>query len=553
MPNNIGRISLSLVAGIISVLTVAGNLLVIVAFKYNKQLQTLSNYYLISLAVSDLATGALSMPMFILYVFYGFWPLGPIVCDIWLSVDYVMHTASVANLLIISIDRFLSVARPIRYRATRTPRKVGLMISYSWIIAVLLWPPWIFAWPHIEGTRTVPNDDCYVQFLKSNKVMNLITSLITFYIPVAITTTVYCFIYRLTAKQKKLMSKAKVIHKSNSRTVERNASVNKATNDICIENSTFLALSKIKVSNKGGTQLELPASGKVKRRQNNRLSKHLSLENISRIREALNPHKENVRQDIYLNSTSAFHLAELGTSHSQSSALVNETFHSMSEDERDKYKFNSLCLKIGKSVTCENNSITSKQDESFNNNKRKKKFQNEWTVKTHSLPDLNSFNSEIIHLSAVDKYLNNSLHQSNSTLKRIRTRNSVEPVKTETTLINKGHQSANICTGSSTLKDRTLLRPTNVSNKQILGAGKQDGRQEKKIVKVLSAILLALIITFAPYYTIVVVEVYCNGCVSTILYGVGKLPFSFSRATSNKASMLKKSYNHETQIIPRHR
>ena len=368
MPNNIGRISLSLVAGIISVLTVAGNLLVIVAFKYNKQLQTLSNYYLISLAVSDLATGALSMPMFILYVFYGFWPLGPIVCDIWLSVDYVMHTASVANLLIISIDRFLSVARPIRYRATRTPRKVGLMISYSWIIAVLLWPPWIFAWPYIEGRRTVPSDDCYVQFLKSNKVMNLITSLITFYIPVAITTTVYCFIYRLTAKQKRLMSKAKIIHKSNSKGVERN----KAMKEFCFENTTFLALSKIKVSNnKDGTQLEVPASGKAKKSHNNRFSKHLSLDNISKIGEALDPHKENVWQDICLNSTSAFRLAELGTSQSQSSATINETFHNISEDQRNKYKCNSLCLKIGKSATCENNSIISKQeDECFNNNKQ---------------------------------------------------------------------------------------------------------------------------------------------------------------------------------------
>ena len=157
-------------------------------------------------------------------------------------------------------------------------------------------------------------------------------------------------------------------------------------------------------------------------------------------------------------------------------------------------------------------------------NNPEKKFQNGGTVKTHSLPDLTSLNSEITHLRhlpAVDKYLNNSLQQSNSTLKRVRTRNSVEPLKTETTLISIGHQSANISTGSSTRKDRTSLRPTNVSKKQILGAGKQDGRQEKKLVKVLSAILLALIITFAPYYTIVVVEVYCNGCVSTILYGIG--------------------------------
>jgi len=29
----------------------------------------------------------------------------------------------------------------------------------AWVVSVLLWTPWIVAWPYIEGRRTVPTDD----------------------------------------------------------------------------------------------------------------------------------------------------------------------------------------------------------------------------------------------------------------------------------------------------------------------------------------------------------------------------------------------------------
>ncbi|KAL8565162.1 hypothetical protein ACOMHN_003949 [Nucella lapillus] len=202
-----------IVVAVLAILTAGGNLLVIVAFRLDKTLQTVSNYFLLSLAVADLTIGLVSMPLCTLYLLMGHWPLGALMCDIWLALDYTMSNASVANLIIISFDRYLSVTRPLTYRAKRTPRRAGIMICTAWIISVLLWTPWIFAWPHIEGKRNVPESDCYIQFLKTNRYMSIFTAMAAFYIPVAIMFVIYHRIYRETRKRQKDLPKLQGIDK----------------------------------------------------------------------------------------------------------------------------------------------------------------------------------------------------------------------------------------------------------------------------------------------------------------------------------------------------
>lgn len=117
------------IAVLLSVVTVVGNVMVMVSFKIDKQLQTISNYFLFSLAVADFAIGLISMPLFTVSTLLGYWPLGPLVCDTWLALDYLASNASVLNLLIISFDRYFSVTRPLTYRAKRTTSKAAFMIG----------------------------------------------------------------------------------------------------------------------------------------------------------------------------------------------------------------------------------------------------------------------------------------------------------------------------------------------------------------------------------------------------------------------------------------
>jgi hypothetical protein len=126
---------------ILSFLTTVGNLLVLISFRINKQLRTVTNYFLLSLAIADFTIGCFSMPIFFAFFEKDRWPFDSFLCDVWLSVDYTMSNASVANLLLICFDRYFSITRPLTYRSNRTPKRVSLMIAGGWVVSCLIWTP----------------------------------------------------------------------------------------------------------------------------------------------------------------------------------------------------------------------------------------------------------------------------------------------------------------------------------------------------------------------------------------------------------------------------
>ncbi|CAI2353416.1 unnamed protein product [Caenorhabditis sp. 36 PRJEB53466] len=203
-----GRMILIVVVGtIFAILTSVGNLMVMVSFKIDKQLQTISNYFLFSLAVADIAIGVISIPMFTYYTAVQSWDLGYTMCQFWLCIDYLMCNASVLNLLLISFDRYFSVTRPLSYRPRRTTKKALTMIACTYIISLILWPPWIISWPYIEGKFTAEPGTCVVQFLQTNPYVTVGTAVAAFYLPVTIMCILYTRVYWETQKRQKEFGK----------------------------------------------------------------------------------------------------------------------------------------------------------------------------------------------------------------------------------------------------------------------------------------------------------------------------------------------------------
>ncbi len=119
------------VSTIVSICCIGGNLLVLVAFCVDRSVRIANNYFIISLAVTDLTIGLISINFFTMYLLLNRWPLGTVVCDIWLAIDFTACMVSQVTVFLITLDRFLSVRFPVRYRNWRTSKKVGLRHTCS--------------------------------------------------------------------------------------------------------------------------------------------------------------------------------------------------------------------------------------------------------------------------------------------------------------------------------------------------------------------------------------------------------------------------------------
>ncbi|KAM6349770.1 histamine H3 receptor-like [Podargus strigoides] len=168
---------------LLALVTILGNILVILAFIMDRNLRHQSNYYFLNLAISDFAVGAFCMPLYIPYSLTGKWYLGRGICKLWLVMDYLLCTASVFNIVLISYDRFLSVTKAVSYRAQQgiTSNPVIKMVAI-WVFAFLLYCPAILLWEHVAGHSVVAVDQCYAEFLK-NWYFLLCTSTLEFFVP----------------------------------------------------------------------------------------------------------------------------------------------------------------------------------------------------------------------------------------------------------------------------------------------------------------------------------------------------------------------------------
>jgi hypothetical protein len=95
--------------------TVTGNVMVLLAIKRESSLQTLFNYYIVNLAVTDLGVAVTAMSFYTVDVVLGYCPFGDVMCGVWIFCDYGMTFASVFTLIVISLDRFWvgHVGRPL--------------------------------------------------------------------------------------------------------------------------------------------------------------------------------------------------------------------------------------------------------------------------------------------------------------------------------------------------------------------------------------------------------------------------------------------------------
>lgn len=128
----------------IGLCAVVGNMLVIWVVKLNPTLRTTTFYFIVSLALADIAVGVLVIPLAIavsLEVQMHFYA-----CLFMSCVILVFTHASIMSLLAIAVDRYLRVKLTVRYRTVTTQRRIWLFLGFCWLVSFLVGLTPMFGW-----------------------------------------------------------------------------------------------------------------------------------------------------------------------------------------------------------------------------------------------------------------------------------------------------------------------------------------------------------------------------------------------------------------------
>lgn len=181
----------SIILGLIILGTIIGNCFVIAAIILEKNLQSVANRLIASLAVADLLVASLSMPLCVVNEVSTKWHLGAEMCDFWVIMDVLCCTASILHLVAIALDRYWAVT-DINYTHKRTPTRIFIMIALAWVFSALISIPPLFGWkdpaysPEVTGVCVISQEESYTIY----------STVGAFYLPLAVILVIYYKIFR---------------------------------------------------------------------------------------------------------------------------------------------------------------------------------------------------------------------------------------------------------------------------------------------------------------------------------------------------------------------
>ena len=112
-----------------------GNSLVLwIVFK-NSKLRTVPNYFIVSLAVSDIVMSGIGQPPCLAVLATGTRPFGDFVCQMQGFLVAMLATVSLLTLTLVAVNRCFLVVYPHLCRRYFTPRRTRLMIGLAWFVA----------------------------------------------------------------------------------------------------------------------------------------------------------------------------------------------------------------------------------------------------------------------------------------------------------------------------------------------------------------------------------------------------------------------------------
>ena len=128
------QVSVAVLCGLLTLLTVTGNLVVIFSYATTKKLRTYANYFIFGLALVDLTDGIIVLPLFSVYWIMGIWPFSQQFCEVYKFFNHMTGTTSYYLTLIICIDRYRALSQPLKHLQQRSRFRAAAMMLVAFLI-----------------------------------------------------------------------------------------------------------------------------------------------------------------------------------------------------------------------------------------------------------------------------------------------------------------------------------------------------------------------------------------------------------------------------------
>ncbi|KAM3862400.1 cholecystokinin receptor [Diretmus argenteus] len=189
-----------LLYSLIFLLSVFGNLLIIVVLTVNKRMRTVTNTFLLSLAVSDLMMAVFCMPFNLIPSILKDFIFGAAMCKIVAYLMGVSVSISTFSLVAIAIERYSAICNPLKSRVWQTRSHAYRVIGATWVLAFIIMTPYPIV-THLESYQRPDNTTAHLcrhkwPRMKAEQTWCILLLLVLFVIPGVVMIVAYGLISR---------------------------------------------------------------------------------------------------------------------------------------------------------------------------------------------------------------------------------------------------------------------------------------------------------------------------------------------------------------------
>ncbi|KAM3967134.1 neuropeptide receptor A33 [Aphomia sociella] len=192
-----GQLAWYIVFAVMLLLAISGNILVIWIVIAHRRMRTVTNCFLVNLAIADLLMATLNGAPNFVFLVTANWPFGSVTCTASNFTANLTVSAGVLTLVAITVDRYVAIVKPLQHRLSRKVARAALVTV--WCSSALLALPSLlysdtYRKQYINGQREI----CFIKWpdgsyptSKTDYCYNLVFLAVTYVVPMLVMVWAY--------------------------------------------------------------------------------------------------------------------------------------------------------------------------------------------------------------------------------------------------------------------------------------------------------------------------------------------------------------------------